>query len=174
MQIDLAGSDALATSGSADDAGSEERKSDFFDEDYQPDGLVYSDDKDMILVGIDQDSEDELQSFCSKDASRNKALIPGGPQPTDLSDYSKSQHAAGWKAYKRKRKAYIDKECRKCVKIAQSLGETVVKVYSGGNTNQLHSMTKVESHQFVEQQTFSLKDIVQLCIAEEANLRGIQ
>jgi hypothetical protein len=54
-QINVTGSDDLATLGSADDAGSEECKSDYFDKDYQPNGLVYSDDKDMILVVTDQD-----------------------------------------------------------------------------------------------------------------------
>jgi hypothetical protein len=110
------------------------------------------DDEDIILVGIDPDSKDEFQSLFPKDFSCHKTLIPGGPQPPDLSDYSKSQHTAVWKLYKKKHKAYVDKECGKCVKIAQSFRDTGAKVYSGGNSHQLHPMTKVESHPLVQQQ----------------------
>jgi hypothetical protein len=110
------------------------------------------------------------KAHCQKNASHNKTLIPGRQQLPDLSDYPESQHTAVWKVDRKKRKVHINKEHRKHVKIAQSLGETGVKVYTGGNTNQLRLMTKVESHPLVEQQTFILKDIVQLCIVEEAIL----
>ncbi len=45
-------------------------------------------------------------------------------------------------------------------------------MYTGGNTDQLRPMTKVESHPYFELQTFISKDIFQLCIGEEANLQG--
>ncbi len=45
-----------------------------FYEDYQPDGLTYLDDKDMILVGIDPDSKDEFEA-CSPSIPHTTRLL---------------------------------------------------------------------------------------------------
>ena len=156
---------------------SNEKSDDQKSDDYQPggmnslDGLVNSadDDEDIILVGIDIDSEDKLQSSFHKDTHHNKTLILGRPQPPDLSNYPESQHSAALKYYKSKRKLYANKER---AKVAQSVAHPVA-VYTGRNSDQLHPMTEVVSHQLVEKQTLMSKEIVQLCIAKEVNLQGI-
>ncbi len=156
---------------------SNEKSDDQKNDDYQPggmnslDGLVNSadDDEDIILVGIDIDSENKLQSSFHKDTHHNKTLILGRPQPPDLSNYPESQHSAALKYYKSKRKLYANKER---AKVAQSVAHPVA-VYTGRNSDQLHPMTEVVSHQLVEKQTLMSKEIVQLCIAKEVNLQGI-
>ncbi len=60
------------------------------DEDYKPNGLVFSDD-DNFLIDIDYDLEDEqLRSSFPKNKSRMN-IIPGGPEPPNLSKYPKSE-----------------------------------------------------------------------------------
>ena len=46
--------------------------------------------------------------------------------------------------------------------------------YSGPNSTQLQTMTDVESNHLEEDHTFVTKVILDLCIAEEANLRYIK
>ena len=60
------------------------------DDDYILGGLIFSDDEDF-LVDVDSESEDErLRSSFPKDRTR-KTIIPGGPQPPDLSNYPESE-----------------------------------------------------------------------------------
>ncbi len=73
-----------------------------------PEGLVFLDDNDVILIG--PNSDDELFSSYPKNKSCNKNFVPGGPQPPDLSNYPKGAREEVWLAYKKKRKAYNNKE----------------------------------------------------------------
>jgi hypothetical protein len=80
-----------------------------------PNGLVFSYDDDF-LIDINYDSEDErLRSSFPKNKSQMN-IIPGGPEPPDLSKYPKSEQDAVLAAYLVKRKAFTDKDCHRCVK----------------------------------------------------------
>ncbi len=68
------------------------------DKDYKPNGLVFSDDDDF-LTDIDYDSEDErLRSSFPKNKLQMN-IIPGGPEPPNLSKYPKSEWDAVLAAY---------------------------------------------------------------------------
>jgi hypothetical protein len=99
-------------------------------------------------------------------------IIPGGPEPPDLSKYPESERDAVLAAYLVKRKAFTDRDCHRCVKRSKSealLSTTV----SGAQIEQLHPMSKVETHYLLEGDTFKNKEVLQLHISKEANLRGI-
>ncbi len=136
-----------------------------------PEGLVFLDDEDVLV--IEADSNDELfRSLFPKDESRTKNLVLGGPQPPDLSNYPEDERKDVWKAYKKKRKAYNDKEHNKRAKIARDAGLNV-SVYSGCNHDQLRTMNNIESAPLLVGHSFSTKDILHLRVAEEAILQGI-
>jgi hypothetical protein len=82
------------------------------DDDYMLDGLIFSDDDDF-LIDIDSESKDErLRSSFPKDRTR-KTIIPGGPQPPDLSNYPESERDSVWGKYVKARKKYADDERHK-------------------------------------------------------------
>jgi len=140
------------------------------DEDYTPDGLAYSDDDDFLL-DVDSESEDErLRTSFPKDNQRRN-LIPGGPQPPDLDMFPESERGAVWTKYKKERKKYCDNERQKRLRTQNADGEGFVGV-SGDQSEQLRPMTEVEKYRLIDGQIFKSKDILQLRIAEEANLRG--
>jgi hypothetical protein len=137
------------------------------DDDYIPDGLVFSDDDDF-LIDVDSESEDErLRSSFPKETPRRN-LLPGGPQPPDLTMFPESERNAVWAKYKKARKKYADDERQKRLKKQRAY----VSV-SGDQSEQLRPMTEVEKYRLTEGQIFQNKDILQLRIGEEANLRGI-
>jgi hypothetical protein len=77
------------------------------DNEYILGGLIFSDDEDF-LVDVDSESEDErLRSSFPKDRTR-KTIIPGGPQPPDLSNYPESERSSIWGKYVKARKKYGD------------------------------------------------------------------
>ncbi len=89
------------------------------DEDYKPNGLVFSDDDDF-LIDIDYDSEDErLRSSFPKNKSQMN-IIPGGPEPPDLSEYPKFEWDTVLAAYLVKRKAFTDRDRHRRVKKSKS------------------------------------------------------
>ena len=89
------------------------------DDDYILGGLIFSDDEDF-LVDVDSESEDErLRSSFPKDRTR-KTIIPGGPQPPDLSNYSESERSSVWGKYVKARKRYVDDERHKRLKAKSS------------------------------------------------------
>ena len=165
--------------GGNDDDDDESVKSpddDVDDADYVPDGLVFSDDEEC-LVDVDADSEDErLRSSFPKPTDRTrKPIIPGGPQPPDLSNYpEESQRKAVWGKYVRERKKYCDQERHKRIRQQKSVSaDDNTNLHTGDQTEQLRTMSEVEKGRLLEGQVFRTKDIVHLRIAEEANLRGI-
>ncbi len=159
-------------SASNNDQEDEEVDNRLSDSDYSvPEGLVFLDDKDVL--GIEPDSDDELfRSSFPKDKLHTKNFVQGGPQPPDLSNYPKGERQEVWLAYKKKRKAYNDKERNKRAKMAWEAGLNAA-VYSGCNNNQLRTMNDVESGPLLVGHSFSTKDILHLHVAEEANLQGI-
>ncbi len=78
------------------------------------------------------------------------------------------------KAYAKERKAYTDKQRCARVKECQSAPVSKLSRYSGDNSTQLRTMKDVESNRLEEGHTFASRDIMNLCIAEEANLRCIK
>ena len=142
-------------------------KEDEKDDAYIPDGLIFSDDSDCLL-DVDSESEDErLRSSFPKE-TRRRNLLPGGPQPPDLSMFPESERQSVWATYKQARKKYTDEERQRRLK--QQRGYTGV---SGDQSEQLRPMSEVETFRLNEGQIFQNKDVLQLRIAEEANLRGI-
>jgi hypothetical protein len=172
MPNDLTGSDASATLGSNDDAGSEECKSDFFDEDYLPNGLTYSDDEDIILVGIDPDSKDEFEAHSQRIHHATRLLFLADLNRQIYQTTSNLNLLQLGSCIRRTAKHTWTRSMGSVSRLHSLIVIQEEKVYFGGNSDQLRPMTKVESHPLVQQQTFSSKDIVQLCIAEETNLQG--
>jgi len=157
----------VVLSRSSTKSGEKDDKDDEKDDDYIPDGLVFSDDDDF-LVDVDLESEDErLRSSFPKEKMRRN-LVPGGPQPPDLTMFPESERDAVWAKYKKARKKYVDDERLKRLKKQKSF----VGV-SGDQSEQLRPMTEVENNRLIEGQIFQSKEILQLRIGEEANLRGI-
>ena len=144
------------------------------DDDYVPNGLVFSDDEEC-LVDVDADSEDERlrSSFPKPEDRTRKPIIPGGPQPPDLSNYPESQRKAIWGKYVRERKKYCDQERHKRLRQQKSVSADDNNVLTGDQTKQLRTMSEVEKGRLLGGQVFRTKEIVHLRIAEEANLRGI-
>jgi hypothetical protein len=141
------------------------------DMDYKPNGLVFSDD-DNFLIDIDSASEaKQLQSSFPKNKSRMN-IIPGGPNPPNLSKYPESEQEAVLAAHLTKRKAFTDRDHHRCV-MKSKLEVKSFATVSGAQIEQLHSMSKVENHRLLEGDAFKNKEVLQLCISKEANLRGI-
>ncbi len=126
------------------------------DKDYKPNELVFSDDGDF-LIDIHFDSEDErLRSSFPKNKLQMN-IIPGGPEPPDLSKYPKSEQDAVLAAYLVKRKAFTNRDCHRCVKkskLEAKLSATVI----GAQFEQLRPMSKVETHCLLEGDTFKNKE----------------
>jgi hypothetical protein len=132
------------------------------DKDYKPNGLVFSDDDDF-LIDIGYDSEDErLRSSFPKNKSQMN-IIPGGPEPPDLSKYPESERDAVLAAYVVKRKAFTDRDCQRHVKKSKSKAKLSGTV-GGAQIEQLQCMSKVETHRLLEGDTFKNKEVLQLCI----------
>jgi hypothetical protein len=130
--------------------------------------LVYSDDE-VYLFEVE--SEDEFRTSFPKDIVR-KNISPGGPPKPDVRSMYKAEAKIVLKANAKKRKAYTDKHCCARVKAVQSVSH--LSGYSGHNSTQLRTMKDVESNCLEEDHTFATKDILNLCLAEEANLRCIK
>ncbi len=131
-------------------------------------GLVYSDDEAYLF---EVESEDEFRTSFPKDIAR-KNKIPGGPPKPDVRGMYKPKAEITLMAYAKERKAYNDKQRCARVKAVQSVSH--LSGYSGHNSTQLRTMKDVESNRLEEDHTFASKNILNLRIAEEANLRCIK
>ncbi len=135
---------------------------------YIPHGLEYLDNE-VILVDIDLDVE-ELRSLFPRDKSR-KNSIPGGPQKPDVSMCTESKEKVLLQHYVKARKAYTDKQQTTCVKSDKSWSKSLS--FTGEQNESLRTMNEVEKSGLIDNQPFKLKDVLQLRISEEANLRVI-
>ncbi len=135
---------------------------------YVPHGLEYSDD-DNILIDIDSD-EEALRSSFPRDKSR-KNMVPGGPKKPDISMCTESKGKVLLQHYAKARKAYTDKQQTAHVKSDKSLSKS--SVFTGKQNEQLRTMVEVGKSGLIANQTFKSKDLLQLHISEEANLRSI-
>jgi hypothetical protein len=75
------------------------------------------------------------------------------------------------KCYAKARKAYTGKQRTAHVKSDKSLSKS--SSFTGKQNDRLHTMNEVEKSGLIDNQTFKSKDVIQLCISEEANLHGI-
>ncbi len=139
--------------------------------DYKPDGLVFSHDKDYLL-DIDYDLEEERLWSSFPKNKKQMNIIPGSSQPPDLSMYPKSEQQAVVDAYTAKRKSFTDRDCHQRVK-KKNLEAKLSTTVSADQIQQLRPMSVVEAHRLVEVDTFKNKNVLWLCISEEASLRGI-
>jgi hypothetical protein len=99
-------------------------------------------------------------------------IIPGGPEPPDLSKYPKSEQDAVLAAYLFKRKALTDMDCHRRVKKNKSEAK-LSAIVSGAQIEKLHPMSEVETHCLLEGDAFKNKEVLQLRVSKEANQRGI-
>jgi hypothetical protein len=100
-------------------------------------------------------------------------IIPGGPEPPNLSKYPESERDAVLAAYLVKRKAFTNRDRHRREKKSKSEAKLSATV-SGAQIEQLRPMSKVETHRLLEGDTFKNKEVLQLRISKEANLlRGI-
>ena len=140
---------------------------------YVPRGVDFSDDDNDILLDVDSEEDDLLRSSFPRDTSKKNRVL-GGPQKPDLSHCTKSEAQVLVKRYSAARKAFTDKRQLLWVKADKSfLSESITSSCSGVGTPTLLPMKQVEESRLIENQVFLSKEILQLRIAEEANLRGI-
>jgi hypothetical protein len=141
-------------------------------EDSESEYSEYSD-----VITFDVDSDDEAMICFPKDKSKNRVYSTDGPQPPNLNLYPANERDEIWTAYKKKRKAFNDKNRKKRAKVARELLEGCDRkdntIYKGCNVEFLRTMDEVESNRLMVNHTFSSRDIVYLRVAEEANLRSI-
>ncbi len=149
-------------------------------------GLLYSEDG-KYLNNVDEDKVDEDKyedddfSSVHPDNVVSCNCILGGPQRPDTSKMSKHEEELALDNYKKKRKLYTD---AKRTEMAKQLAEANITTLS--QRHQMHSyfndqtpsirlmMVIVKAHPLVAGQTFQHKETLQICIAEEANLRNIK
>ena len=131
-------------------------------------GLVYSDDEAYLF---EVESEDETRTSFPKDLV-SKNIIPGGPTKPDVRNMPEATAKNVLKAYSKERKAYTDKQRFARAKAVKS--DSNLSGYSGHNIKQLRTMRDVESYCLEEDHNFATKEMFNLCIAEEANLRCIK
>jgi hypothetical protein len=109
--------------GDSDDCSAADQHNNETDNDNDSDfrvaeGLVFSDDEEILLDDVSDD--DLFRSSFPKNNSVSKYYLEGGPQPPDLSQYPEEDHDVVWAAFKKKRKAYNDKQRYTKAKIARN------------------------------------------------------
>ncbi len=154
----------------SDDEGSNE-VADLNDADYS-DGFAFSDED---VLTFDVDLEDEAMKAFPRDKSKKKNYSIGGPQPPDLDQYPKNEKEEVWEAYKKKREAFNDQQRKKKAKLARLGHESSADMnpsseYKGCNLNRIRTIEEVEANPLMVKHTFLSRDIMYLCVAEEANL----
>jgi hypothetical protein len=112
-----------------------------------------------------------MRSSFPKD-THQKTLILGGPQPPDPTGVPEDEYKKLYNAFRKKHNAFTNKRRNESVKVAQSSGGPAWK-YLGCCNEQLYPMQEVDSHLLLAGQTFPGKDILHLCITEEAMYCGI-
>jgi hypothetical protein len=144
-------------------------------------GLLYSDD-DEYLNNVDEDKyeENNFSSFPQNNGVSCNHHILGGPQRPDTSKMTLREEELALDKYQKERKAYTD---AKWLEMGKQLAEADITTlpqwgqmnsYSGDQTPLIWLMMVIEAHPLVAGQKFQHKETLQICIAEEANLRNIK
>ncbi len=140
--------------------------------------LDFSDNEDYIDT-IEVDSDKEFwESFPRDHHSRNFVL--GGPQKSDMMGMTAAEEGVAIKQYRKARKSFTDKERLSLMKSMSNKGvvaspqKSQLGNFKGDQNEIVQPMEYVESHHLLKDHTFQLKETLQTCIAEEANLRLIK
>jgi hypothetical protein len=142
------------------------------------DELAYSDDEEL-----DASFEEVLDEVARQieysdpktvnHGRRRTTLIAGGPQPPDYAGMNAVEQDLAKAEFQKKRKAYSDKCRRTRLKGNVDLDVLSKGTYSGCLHPTLRPMSDVESNRLLVGHTFPDVHVLQLRVAEEANLRGI-
>jgi hypothetical protein len=140
--------------------------------------LEYSDDEAYIDT-IEGDFDDEFwQSFPRDRNSRN--FILGGPQKLDMMEMTAAEEEDAKKQYRKARKSFTDKQRLALMKsmskkdISTLPQKSQQGLFKGDPNKMVQPMEYMERHHLLEGHTFQLKETLQICIAEEVNLRLIK
>jgi hypothetical protein len=140
--------------------------------------LEFSDVKDYIEhIKVESDKEFWL-SFPRDHSSRNYIL--GGPQKPDTKGMTAAEEQVTFKQYRMARKSFTDKERLALMKSMSNKGITALPQksqlgnFKGDPNKMVLPIEYVESHCLLKEHTFELKETLQICIAEEVNLRVIK
>ncbi len=140
--------------------------------------LEFSDNEAYIdTIGGDSDNE-FWSSFPRDHNSRN--FILGGPQKPDMMGMTAVEEEALKKQYKMARKSFTNKERLALMKSMPNKGvatlpqKSQLGFFKVDQNEMVRPMEYVESHCLLKGHTFQLKEMLQIHIAEEANLRLIK
>ena len=142
------------------------------------DDLFYSDDEELDAAferGLDEVARAIEYSDPKKvnHGRRRTTLIAGGPLPPDYTGMNAVEKDMAKKEYEKKRKAYADKTRRTRLKGSVDIHVLAKNQYTGCVHPTLRPMSDVEANRLEVGHTFPDVHVLQLRIAEEANLRGI-
>jgi hypothetical protein len=140
--------------------------------------LEYSDDEAYIDT-IKGDPDNKFwSSFPRERSSRN--FILGGPQTPDMMGMTAAEEEGAKKQHRKSRKSFTDKQRLALMKsmsnkgISTSPQKSQKGLFTGDPNEMVRPMEYVESHRLLKGHTFQLKKMLQIRIAEEANLRLIK
>ncbi len=140
--------------------------------------MEFSDNEDYIdTIEVEFDKE----FWLSFPRDRNlKNYILGGPQNPDMKGMTAAEEQVTLKQYRKARKSFTDKECLALMKSMSNKGvatlpqKSQLGILKGDPNEMVCSMEYMESHRLLKDHTFPLKEMLQIRISVEANLRVIK
>ncbi len=136
-------------------------------------------DNEAYIDTLEGDSEDRFWSSFPRDHN-SSTFILGGPQKPVTMGMTAAEVEAAKKQYRKKRKSFTNKECLTLMKSMSNKGDSTLPqksqlgIFKGDPNKMVFPMEYVESHRFFKGHTFQLKEMLQIRIAEKANLRLIK
>lgn len=119
--------------------------------------------------------EDEPQ--VEEDGKKFRELISGGPQRPDTAGMSREMAENALREWRKQRKKYTDKMRKTAIKLKQKRhnedDEADLQAYTGDCTPVLRRMCDVAKNSLRVGNTFNSKEVLQMRVAEEANLRNL-
>ncbi len=104
----------------------------------------------------------------------------GGPQKPDMMKMTVAEEEAAKKQYRKARKSFTDKQrlalmkSMSNIRVSTSPQKSQQGFFKGDPNKMVRPMEYVESYCLLKGHTFQLRETLQICIAEEANLRLIK
>ncbi len=136
--------------------------------------LNYDDDSDFA----DEKPPGDMSYYRDTNDMRGQNLTRGGPERPDTSGMTKASAEAEIKKWRKARKKYKDGLLVAKAKARKSLEDTDnyddAVVYLGVSTPFLRPMSDVEAQPMCVGHNYPSKEVLLLCIAEEANLHNIE
>jgi hypothetical protein len=136
--------------------------------------LEYSD-NDAYIDTIGGDSDNKFWSSFPRDRNSMNYIL-GGPQKPDMMGMAVAEEQEAKKQWRKARKSFTYKERLTLMKsmLNKGVATSPQKSQSGNFNGDLNKMVRqmeyMESHRLEKGHTFQLKDMLQIHIAEEANL----